>query len=282
VYSSSETFPIVFTNNTNASSTNTLTIKPQINNNVRISGSVNNNPILKITGKFIYINGSNNNSNNRNLTIINQSITQPRLILFGSEGIVPVNNCTIKNCTLINGNDRSVVTLSDATTIANAGYFSNITIENNSIQRSLYGIFAIAKFVTGNGSGLLIKNNDLNTSGANSIRNVGIYLKGVDGATVDANTIGNFFNTDSATDKGIYLADSVRNTIVSNNKISNLNYTGTNGYGANGITISTAFPNANITIHNNMISNISGMKNHPIEFVQRQPALAAANNLEGT
>jgi hypothetical protein len=74
VYSSAEIFPIVFTNNTNASSTNTLTIKPQINNNVRISGSVNNNPILKITGKFICINGSNNNSNNRNLTIINQSV----------------------------------------------------------------------------------------------------------------------------------------------------------------------------------------------------------------
>jgi parallel beta-helix repeat protein len=258
VYSSSETFPIVFTNNTNASSTNTLTIKPQINNNVRISGSVNNNPILKITGKFIYINGSNNNSNNRNLTIINQSITQPRLILYGSEGTVSVNNCTIKNCTLINGNDRSVITISDATTIANPGYFSNITIENNSIQRSLYGIFAIAKVATGNGSGLLIKNNDLNTNGANSIRNIGIYLKGIDGATVDANTIGNFFNTDSATDKGIYLADSVRNTIVSNNKISNLNYTGTSGYGAHGIYISTGFTNANITLHNNMISNLSG------------------------
>ncbi len=258
VYSNAETFPIVFANNTNASIANTLTIKPQSNNIVRISGSVNNNPILKITGKFIYINGSNNNANNRNLTIINQSIIQPRLILFGSEGTVSVNNCTIKNCTLINGNDRSVITISDATTIPNPGYFSNITIENNSIQRSLYGIYAISKFAAGNGSGLLIKNNDLNTSGANSIRNVGIYLKGIDGATVDANTIGNFFNTDSATDKGIYLADSVRNTIVSNNKISNLNYTGTNGYGAHGIYVSTGYANANITIYNNMIANLSG------------------------
>jgi hypothetical protein len=258
VYSSAETFPIVFTNNTNASSTNTLTIKPQNNNIVRISGSVNNNPIIKITGKYICINGSNNNLNNKNLTITNESVTQPRVILFGSEGIVPVNNCTIKNCTLTNGNDKSAITISDATTIANPGYFSNINIENNLIQRSLYGIYAIAKVASGNGNGLSIKNNSLNTSGANAIRFVGIYLKGVDGATVDANIIGNFFNTDSATDRGISLADSVRNTIVSNNKISNLNYTGTSGYGAHGIYISTVFANANVTIYNNMIANLSG------------------------
>ena len=258
VYSNAETFPIVFANNTNASVANTLTIKPQNNTIVRISGSVNNNPIIKITGKYICINGSNNNSNSKNLTITNESVTQPRVILFGSEGIVPVNNCTIKNCTLTNGNDKSAITISDATTIANPGYFSNINIENNLIQRSLYGIYAIAKVASGNGNGLSIKNNALNTSGANAIRFVGIYLKGVDGATIDANTIGNFFNTDSATDKGIFLADTVRNTIVSNNKISNLNYTGTNGLGAHGIYISTGYANANITIYNNMIANLSG------------------------
>jgi len=65
VYSNAETFPIVFANNANASSLNTLTIKPQINNIVRITGSVNDKPIIKITGRFIYINGSNNNTNSR-------------------------------------------------------------------------------------------------------------------------------------------------------------------------------------------------------------------------
>jgi hypothetical protein len=258
VYSNAENFPIVFANNENASISNSLTIKPQSNNFVRITGNVNDNPILKITGNFITINGSNNNSNNRNLTIINQSIIQPRVILLGSEGTVSVNNCTIKNCTLINGNDKSVITISDATTIANPGYFSNINIENNIIQRSLYGIYANAKIVAGNGSGLLIKNNDLNSSGVNAIRNVGIYLKGIDGAIIDANLIGNFSNTDDATDKGIYLADTVRNVLVSNNKIYNLNYTGTNGYGAHGINIATGYANANITVYNNMIANLSG------------------------
>lgn len=258
VYGNAETFPIVFANNSNASFSNTLTIKPQSNTNVAISGIINSKPIIKITGKFIFLNGSNNNSNSRNLTITNNSTTEPRVLLFGSEGTTPVSNCTIKNCVLINGNDKSAVTISDAITIANPGYFSNINIENNVIQRSLFGIYANAKVASGNGNGLVIKNNELNSIGTNAIRNVGIYLKGVDGANIDANQIGNFFNTDDATDKGIYIADTVRNTVISNNKISNLNYTGSNGFGAHGITISTAFTNANITIHNNMISNISG------------------------
>jgi len=258
LYSNAESFPIVFANNNNASIAKTLTIKPQNNTIVRITGSVNNNPIIKITGKYICINGSNNNSNSKNLTITNESVTQPRVILIGSEGTVPVSNCTIKNCTLTNGNDKSAITISDATIIANPGYFTNINIENNLIQRSLYGIYANAKVVAGNGNGLSIKNNALNTIGANAIRYVGIYLKGVDGATVDANTIGNFFNTDSATDRGIFLADTVRNTIVSNNKISNLNYIGTNGLGAHGIYLSTGYANANISIYNNMIANLSG------------------------
>jgi len=258
VYSNAETFPIVFANNANASSLNTLTIKPQINNIVRITGSVNDKPIIKITGRFIYINGSNNNTNSRNLSITNESFIQPRVILFGSEGAVSVNNCTIKNCTLTNGNDKSVINVSDATIISNPGYFTNIKIENNLIQRSLYGIYANAKIVAGNGNGLLIKNNELNSSGANALRKVGVFLKGVDGANIEANQIGNFYNSDDATDIGIHLSDTVRNAVVSNNKIYNLNYTGTNGFGAHGINIATGYANANITMYNNMIANLSG------------------------
>ncbi len=258
VYSTSETFPIVFTNNANASASNKLTIKPQNNNVVRIIGNVSENPIFKITGMFITIDGSNNNSNSKNISITNESNIQPRVILYGSNGTTPVNNCTIKNCILTNGNDKSVITISDAITISNPGYFSNIIIENNIIQRSLFGIYANAKIIPGNGNGLSIKNNELNSSGTNAIRNVGIFLKGVDGANIDANQIGNFYNSDDATDKGIYFSDTVRNTIVSNNKIYNLNYTGTNGYGAHGINIATGYANANITIYNNMIANLSG------------------------
>lgn len=258
VYSNAEIFPIVFINNSNASSLNTLTIKPQINNIVRITGSVNEKPIIKITGRFIYINGSNNNTNSRNLSITNESFIQPRVILFGSEGAVSVNNCSIKNCTLTNGNDKSVINVSDATIISNPGYFTNIKIENNLIQRSLYGIYANAKIVAGNGNGLLIKNNELNSSGANALRKVGVFLKGVDGANIKANQIGNFSNSDDATDIGIHLSDTVRNAAVSNNKIYNLNYTGTNGFGAHGINIATGYANANITIYNNMIANLSG------------------------
>ena len=70
--------------------------------------------------------------------------------------------------------------------------------------------------------------------------------------------IANFDGVTGEDDRGIWLATGTRNTIVERNTISTLKYTGTGGYGAHGLTISTGTLNANITIKNNMISDISG------------------------
>ncbi len=148
--------------------------------------------------------------------------------------------------------------MSDGSTAGNPGWFRNITIQNNSIQKAYIGAYCNAVVSSGNGSGLLFTQNNLNTSGVNSVRFVGIYLQGVDSASVSQNAIANFDGVSGEDDRGIWLATGTRNTILERNIISTLKYTGTGGYGAHGLTISTGTLNANITIKNNMISDISG------------------------
>ena len=85
-------------------------------------------------------------------------------------GTTPIVSNTIKNCTIRNGsNGSSAVTVLD-TAGSLAGYFNNITIQNNDVQKAFRGIFVDAIVTGTNGSGTLITENSLNTSGVNSIR----------------------------------------------------------------------------------------------------------------
>ena len=81
---------------------------------------------------------------------------------IGSTGTTPIGE-TLKNCIIINGiTSSSAIVVSDGTAPGTAGYFSNITIQNNSIQKAYMGVYNIAVMAPGNGSGLLITGNDLN------------------------------------------------------------------------------------------------------------------------
>ncbi len=241
------------------SAVNTLTIRPASGMSVTISGSVNAGALVRIFSNQVTINGSNNGSNSRNLTLINTSTSEPRVILFGSIGTIPIVNSSIRNCIISNGNtDKSCVAVSDGNSIASPGYFNNITIENNAFRKSMYGIYCSGVPQTSNGSGLIIRANDLSATSTNAIQMVGIYLEGVDGALIKDNLIGNFRATDSAVDKGIHLSSNVRNTIIQNNKITNLVYTGSFNLGSFGMYVTTGQPNANITIVGNMIAGIGG------------------------
>ena len=258
-YSVSETFPVVFNSNSNAGPNSRLTIKPATSVNATITGSLYSGALLRINGNYITIDGSNNGTKSKNLSITNNSLIEPRVVWFGSVGTNVVSNCTLKNCILTNGiQDKAVITISDGTVIANPGYFSNINIENNTIRKSYYGIYCKAVSVPLNGTGLNIISNDLASEGNNAIQFTGIFLEGVDGALIKDNVIGNFIGTDSASDNGIFLSTNVKNTNIINNKITNLNYTGGQGLGPHGIYVGTSVANANITIANNMIANISG------------------------
>ncbi len=262
LYSTNETYPLVINAVTGASATNTVKIKPGTGVTATITGASASGAIIKDLSSFLIIDGSNNGTTTRNLTISNTSTTSPSVIQIFSTGLTPITKVRVKNSNLINGiNSSTALVLADATSTSSslvAGYFTNDTIQNNSVQKAYMGLYAIAAVAAGNGAGYTVKDNDLTTTGANALRYVGIYLQGVDGGTVENNTIGNFSGTESEDDKGIWLATGTVNTNVLRNTITNLNYTGTGGYGGQGIYISSSVVAANIKVANNMIANLTG------------------------
>ncbi|MEO7306414.1 MAG: T9SS type A sorting domain-containing protein, partial [Ferruginibacter sp.] len=236
-----------------------LTIVPASAGTV-ISGTLASDALIRIKSSNVIIDGSSNATSSRDLTISNTSVTSPAVLLIGSTGTVPVTNTTIKNCIVIDGSVAltTAVYVSDGTIPGAAGYFNNITIQNNDVQQAYTGIFASAAVTTGNGSGLNIVGNSINAAGVAAIGNTGIYVQGVDGANVSNNDIGNFESVTNQVDAGIWFDAGTSNSIIEKNKIHDIHYTGIAGYAAKGIFISTGLAAANIEVSNNMIYGISG------------------------
>jgi hypothetical protein len=253
-----ETFPITINANADASATNTLTIKPASGVTATISGSAASSALIKIASKYVTIDGSNTaGGTTRDLTITNTSTTTPNVILIGNSGTstgTALTNVTLKNTILINGVNTATAVIV-ANNLAAAGYFNTITIQNNSVQKAYMGIYANATVASGNGSGLLITGNDLNTSGTNALTYIGIYVQGVDGATVSNNNIANITSS-VVSPYGVVFYTGTNSGSISGNTISALSYTGTYDNAPSGI-ISTATTATNILIYNNIISNIS-------------------------
>jgi hypothetical protein len=223
-----------------------------------VTGSASG-PLIKFNGASrVTVDGSIGGGTDRSLTIENTSVTTPNVVVFGSIGTTPITNDTLKNCIVRNGaTTSSAVVISDSATVGNTGYFSNITIQNNSVQKAFIGVYATGGTTPQNGSNLTYTQNTLNTSGANAIRAVGLYMQGVNGATVSQNSVGNFNNADGENDVGIWLASGTINGTVSSNTIATLGYAGTSGFAPVGINITSSTAGTNNNISGNSISDIS-------------------------
>ncbi len=254
-----ETLPLVINANPGSSLTNTVKIKPAIGISTTISGASASGPVFKILNSNTTVDGSNTvGGTTKDIIVANTSATSPSVFVIGSTGTTPITGVTVKNCTIINGaNTATAVTISDGIVAGTVGYFNNITIQNNSIQKAYIGIYAIANMAAGNGSGLMITGNDLSTSGANSIRLVGLYVQGVDGCTLSNNLIGNIANTlDAANLTGIWLATGTINANLTGNTISAISGTLTS---PRGIAVSSAVSGSNVTISDNVISSMTSI-----------------------
>lgn len=235
-----------------------LVIKPNSGVTATLTGTLNSNALVRILSSNVTIDGSNSGGTTRDLTITNTAVTSPSVILVGSTGTTPVTSTTIKNSILINGaQTATAVVLSDGTTLGNAGYFNNITVQNNNIQQAFIGVYAIGVPATGNGSGTLITGNDLNTAGANSIRLVGIYAQGVDGATVSNNNIANMANANAESPRAIWLATGTNSATVSGNNLSTLASSNTGAFAITGIYVTPGATATAITVNNNTINGLT-------------------------
>jgi hypothetical protein len=259
----SETLPIVVQVNNDSvpTASKTVTIKPNTGVTATISGALASGPVFRILTSYIIIDGSNTTGGTtRNLTIQNTSATSPQVVVFGSLGTTPITNGTLMNCHIINGALTSTpVIISDGTTAGSPGYFSNITIKNNHIRKAYIGVYANGGAApTQNGSNLVYESNIFTPVGADSMRYIGLYMQGVNGATVRGNEMGFFSGVSSEDDKGIWLASGTTNAVVERNYIHDLVYFGTGGYGGHGIYVSSVMTNANNVLRNNMIANMAG------------------------
>lgn len=246
----------------NASTTySSIMIKPTAA--VTISGAVASNPLVRILGSNVTIDGSSTTGGTtRDLTFSNTSITSPSVFFMGSAtSTSPLTNVSVKNAVFLNNsNNTTNFVIANGTTAA--GYFNNITVQNNDIKSGYNGLFILADPATvGNGNNLLISGNTVNT---NIVQNA-IYISGVGGtSTVNNNVIG-IVRTSSGTSAspaasvGINLAAGTNNTSIYGNMISVKNTSGTGVNYASGIYLSSGATNVSTQVYNNTISEISGV-----------------------
>ncbi|NWG28261.1 MAG: hypothetical protein HXY48_06975, partial [Ignavibacteriaceae bacterium] len=257
-----EVFPLEFkcSNVSKPTSTNKVNIKPNTGVVPIIQGAIASSALIKILESYINIDGSNSGGTDRSLTIQNTSTDHPSGLFFGSTGITPIIGGSLKNCNVISGanysNPNYGILISDGVTPGIPGYFNNITIQNNNLQRSFYGIYCIAKLSSGNGSGLLITGNNLNSTSTNAIHEKGIYLEGVDGAVVSNNIIGNLGGNDAGNTFAISFGPGTINSSILNNVIGPM--PGSLGGGTpTGISVSSDMINSNLIISGNEVFSLS-------------------------
>lgn len=257
-YSGYETFPIIINNVPGTAPEQSLIIKPMPGKYPVIQGNSYESCIINVFDtKHIIIDGSNTPEwNSIDLTIKNTSTSNCRVISISSTGVSPVSNVTLKNCTIINGaQTSSAIVISDYN--LTQGYFNNITIENNTIKKAYIGITAIGVQATDNGKFTNIKGNYLWSTGPDAIKYCGIKLEGVDGFSISKNIISNLEAASSEHDRGIWISDGTINGSITDNTISNINYTGTGPASPAGIYINNWKDSSNIKINKNRIMTMN-------------------------
>jgi trimeric autotransporter adhesin len=250
------------TYNNTASATNTLTIKPASGVTATITSSVAG-AVLQLTGAdYITIDGSNNGTNSRNLTVTNNS-TSGSVIFFANGG----SGCTggdgvtysiIQNTNLTGNSvtaNAGIVLGGSSHTAAGAGHNNNSFI-NNKIDKVGHGIYL-------NNSGTIygninIEQNEIGSATAASYVGLsGIWLTKINNSIIQDNSIYNIKNatTTNSGPHGILISDASADAItIRNNIIYGIQYTGSAGYGGKGIRTA----GSGHTISNNIIFDIGG------------------------
>jgi len=272
-----EAFPIVIDNfNTSppspSTNSNTLTIQPNTSVTSTITASVDGDATIDgiyhgvITineADNVTIDGSNDGSSSRDLTLINTSTNAANTIFVGSSDPEFNDNVVIMNCMIeaaySSGVRSSCVAVLDNTFTPGAGGFSGLVIDNNQLFKSDIGIY-IDGGSAGDINGIItsVSDNDMDQSGADAINNYGIYIRGTNGGTVSGNSIGNFDGTENERDYGIYLTTGATNVTIEKNEIYDIAYTGSGGYGGNGIRLTTSTSGSGNVIRNNVIRGVGG------------------------
>ena len=289
-YGTSETFPIQVNANADAGPSKTLTIRPAAGVTTTIFSS--SSAIIKLNGAdYITIDGSNNNSTTRNLTIQNMKDDGgPGAcagVWIGSLGAgAGATHNTIKNCivrmngrgvgydyqpqfnnartfyAIFAGSAAQLPILEGASGGGKGADNDQLTIQNNLVLRATHGIY-VAGEAGALDDGLVVSDNTIGDAvyDTNSISLTGIHLFHCTGATINRNLVQNVNIYRYEDCSGMILDTGFVSSSVSNNKIIKVTQfpePRANGSGGCGIDIRTATPASNLTLFNNMISGMDG------------------------
>lgn len=265
-YSSGETFPIRIYQN-NYAGTYTLTIKPAAGVNSLISGSADYGAVIElIRADYVTIDGSNNGTNSRNLSITNTSLLTPSVITLANDtSEFGATNNTIKNC-IIYGNLNSTtsfgISIGSIAPGSAGSNNDNNTIVNNWFYKVRTAINAIGLSSTNPGrmDNLTITDNLIGSNNSsNYVGFCGIFLGYANNINISGNEIFNIIYNTQGHNSGIELDVQVTSVTISKNIIHDIISTNINQGGGRGISLNTQNNTSNITISNNYIFNISGV-----------------------
>jgi subtilisin-like proprotein convertase family protein len=258
----SESFPIIINAVAGSSATNTLTIRPASAVTSTISGSVASGAIIRLNGAdYITIDGSNNATTSRNLTITNTNTTAPTTIALISLGTAAgATNNTIKNCNISTGVATTIgygIAVGGATPGTSGADNDNVTLQNNAITAAPIAIYAngTASVSAGGNDNLSILGNSIDYNA--TLATIGIEVGNSLNSSVSQNTVSEQTSTFQAP-TGISLETGFVSSSVTKNNITKALTTNTGGYGGRGITVGTGTATSNLTIANNMISGVNG------------------------
>lgn len=199
LYSTNETFPLTIPVLEGVSDVNTVTLKPATGNNavIRIPAARGETDILRVDhGNYFILDGSNNGSTSRNLTIDAESGSLSRYGVNILGGIGYVNSIIIKNCHIIGATNTT------ATTGINCGSSSapfaseDLLVANNLIEKCANGIIIGSNALYH--AGTIIRDNVIgSTLHENFVTCVGIQVSGIATGQISGNRIFNI-DTDEA------------------------------------------------------------------------------------
>lgn len=255
----SEILPITINAFTGANSTNTLTIKPNTGVTATISDS-SATSVIKLNGAdYVTIDGSNCGGTDRNLTIKNTNAASGTAGIWISSlgaGLGASRN-TVKNCQIScnynSGNSYGICI--GGTSLSSSGADNDtITLQNNSISKSYYGIRAYGTS-TGELNSLVITGNAIGSNDAGDyVTTYGIYGYYLSGPEISNNEIFNMINEGNR--YGMYFGSYVYNSAISRNKIHGFNHTNTSAYYCIGIYFASGTSCMDNRIDNNAIYDL--------------------------
>ena len=251
----------------------TLTIKPGAGVNAVLTGTVGAGAIIKLNGADnVTIDGSNNGSNSRNLTIQNLTTTTSGNAVVWLASPATGNGSTnniIKNC-IIEGNASTTTFLgmyiggntTISLTAAGTELNNNNTINNNLFRKSQYGLALFGFAAASPDMGNVISDNLFGTSVSGEGFNIeALHADRQQNLVVSGNDVQNVRGTSATNMYGIRLLD-FKTGQAYNNKVHNLAYTGTSttkiyGLAVQSSSYTTAGNPSQSQIYNNAVYDIT-------------------------